>query len=135
MRWFRKEPPPPPKPKVPIWVVQLIVPIIFAILMAMGGFIVNGIASDVETNRKEKADNSTVILFIEKQKETDDRQWKVIEYLLQQNQKVQQTDKVVIKKEEKPPLSFQEYKEYLKLKPEEREVFRKLHPAYESLPK
>ena len=63
MAWFRREPPPPPpKSKIPGW-VSIATPIIFAVILGLLGIVYNGLAEEV----KEKVDNKTLQLMIEKQ--------------------------------------------------------------------
>ena len=90
MSWFRREPPPPPPPppsKIPAW-VQLVTPVIMAIILGLGAFIGNSfsetskeVKAKVESVDKEKVDNQTLQLMlknqeilIKQQKEEADRQ-------------------------------------------------------------
>lgn len=105
--------------------------------------------SVIETNQKaleEQQDN------IEENQKTLNTTLQIIQSL-QMEQKALREEQVRIREEkqlqspsgvsimssprivEKPPLTPSEFKEYMKLSPEEKEAFRKLHPAYESLPK
>jgi hypothetical protein len=148
MSWFKKDPP-PPDPKVPRWIVQSTMPFIFAIVVGLIAFITNGFSEDL----KGKANNDTVIRFLEDQKKKDDQQWQAIQQLFQQQkddnkeinnrfeEKLYRLENKIDNNQyvnptyEKPPLTPLEFKDYMKLLPEERAAFRKLHPAYESLPK
>ena len=151
--WFKKEPP-PPEPKVPRWIIQATMPLLFAVFMGLVAFIANGFSEDL----KGKANNETVILYIQKQKETDDRQWQAIQKSFEKQNQDRQASEESVRKElegireeirskkvisppssvqveqEKPPLSPKEFQEYLKLNKEERAAFRKLHPSYATLP-
>ena len=68
---FKKQP--PPKKTVPGW-VQLAIPIVFAIFMAMGGFIGSGFSEDIKELKgsvkevdEKKVDNETLQLMIKNQ--------------------------------------------------------------------
>jgi len=70
---FRREPPPPPPSKIPGW-VQLVTPIIMAIVLGLGAFIGNSfsetikeIKGQVEKVDEKKVDNTTLQLMIERQ--------------------------------------------------------------------
>ena len=71
---FKKEPPPPPSPRVPAWVVQMITPLIMAIVLGLVAFIGNGFTEDLKELKnqvievdKTKVDNKTLKLLIENQ--------------------------------------------------------------------
>jgi len=73
MSWFRREPPPPPPSKIPGW-VQLVTPVIMAIVLGLGAFIGNSfsetikdIKTQVEKVDEKKVDNKTLQLMIERQ--------------------------------------------------------------------
>ena len=86
---FRK---PPPEPKVPRWIVQLITPLILTIFVGMTAFITNGFTEDL----KGKANNETVLLYMKKQQETDNRQWEAIQksFEKQDKDKREESDKI-----------------------------------------
>lgn len=108
---FRREPPPPPPSKLPSW-VQLVTPIIFAIIMALSGLAFNGFADnmkktdaelksyilkvdeeakkDIDELQKEKVDNQTMQLMIklqEQQMKTLEKNMEDIKDLLKQQNK------------------------------------------------
>lgn len=65
---FKKDPPPPPKSKA--WIVQLITPIVFAIIVGLAGLVFTGLKENVgalASDLKDKVDNKTLQLMIEKQ--------------------------------------------------------------------
>ena len=73
MSLFRRQPPPPPPSKIPTW-VQLVTPIIMAIVLGLGAFIGNSfsetikeIKTQVEKVDEKKVDNKTLQLMIERQ--------------------------------------------------------------------
>lgn len=158
MSWFRKEPPPPPPRKNYLQpVLQIAVPIIFMIMIGLLGIVYNGLAEEVKT----KADKESLQLMIQNQKQLIETNQKTLEKQQQniekQNDSIQQTLQIIKEVQieqkmmrqqpapsgimmrsgtvEKPPLSPQEFQQYMKMSPEEKEAFRKLHPTYESLPK
>ena len=133
--------PPPPKSRIPTW-AGLAVPITFAIIIGLLSIVYNGLAADVEKiedKMEQKVDNKTMQMQIEVLKEkhktakefrtkTNDR----IERILLQMQQVQRTP---------PPNSGQgslvtreQYNFYIKLSPEQKIQFKKLHPEFQGLP-
>jgi hypothetical protein len=151
MRWFRKKQPPPP-PKKP-WYTNpnIIVPILGVIIFGLIGTVYTSMAEEL----KQKVDNKTLQLMIEKDRDqiNDLKEYnKETQGAIKKNQEaiqqllIQQAagvpppkptneSRIIERKENKPPLSPSEFKEYLQLSTEERAAFRKLHPSYESLPK
>lgn len=102
--------------------------------------------SVIETNQKtlEKQQSN-----IEKQQQTLNQTLQVIQGI-QMEQKALREEQERIKspstlrmapvtgtvtKSEKPPLTPTEFQQYMKMSPEEKEAFRKLHPSYSTLPK
>ena len=142
----REDPtPPPPPPKKPPWWVNFIFPVIVTVILGLLSIVYNSVADDV----KSKADKEVTMKMIEtnqqnitKQQEALDKTLQVI-IEIQTERKMEKENKdrdnrtqpSVNVTSEKPPLSPSEFKEYLKLSPEERAAFRQLHPSYESLPK
>lgn len=68
--WGFKRTPPPPPPKSRAWIVQLITPIVFAIIVGLAGLVFTGLKENVgalASDLKDKVDNKTLQLMIEKQ--------------------------------------------------------------------
>ena len=154
MPWFRREPPPPPPKSTLSTVMQIAVPIIFMIMIGLLGIVYNGLAEEVKT----KADKESLELMIQNQKQLIETNQRTLEKQQQniekQNESIQQTLQIIkeVQTEQKllrqapsapsgvtvreaPPLSPKEFKEYMEMTPAQKEAFRKLHPAYESLPR
>jgi hypothetical protein len=130
MNWFRREPPPPPIPfyrKSPVATMAVILTIVITFILGPVTIIYNGMAEDL----KEKANNETILLYMKQQKETDDRQWKAIEQQIQVPKSMLLQGAIV----EKPPLSPEEFQQYIKMSTAEKTAFRKLHPSYATLPR
>lgn len=153
MNWFFKEPPPPPPPKskIPGW-VNIATPIIFAIIVGLTGFVFTGLNDQVKAMEVEfkgeikdienkKVDNTTLQLMIEKQDDRIQTQQKNIDRTLEEIKILRQQQYRLpnapssMRVEEKPTLSPDEFKQYLKMNTEERAAFRKLHHSYNALPK
>lgn len=85
------------------------------------GVIYNGMSEEL----KKKADNATVILLIQQQKEENDRQWKEI----QRNRDGSPQRNVVVApkatKLEVKKLTPSEYADYIKMTPQQQEAYRK----------
>ena len=74
---------------------------------------------------------------MKQQKETDDRQWKAIENQIQRPQsvKIQQNSPAPnTQQQQAPALTPKQFEDYMKMSPENRAAFRKLHPSYANLP-
>ena len=128
--WFFKKKPPPPPPiykRRPIATIAVLLTMVSMFVLGPIGIIFNGLTE----NLKKKANNETLLLYMEQQKETNDRQWKAIEQQIQVPQQKTMSGFIVAK----PPLSPEEFQQYMKMSPTDKTAFRKLHPAYESLPK
>lgn len=163
MKWFRQEPPPPPppppKPSTLATVLQIGVPVIFLVLVGLLGIVYNGLAEEVKSKASKETLKQMIITqqkLIESNEEDLNEQQEAIK---KQQEAINKTLQTIIQMQteqkymrqstipprsdyntttetvEKPPLSPKEFKEYLKMTPEEKEAFRKLHPAYKSLPK
>ena len=126
MFWFRKEPPPPPPlpiyKKRPIATAAVLLTIISTFILGPVGVIFNGLTEDL----KLKANNETLLMYMKQQKETNDRQWKMIE---QKPQPIQQPRSI-----NKSSLTPSQFQDYMNMSPQNRAAFRKLNPAYATLP-
>lgn len=152
MSWFRREPPPPPPKKgIPGW-VTITVPIVFAIVLGLLGIVYNGLAEELKTKADKEATLQQIQAnqkILEKHQESLDKTLEVITKIQAEREAQEKYNKdhtmtppggfrmmeqpaTVM---EKPPLSPADFQQYLKMSPEEKAAFRKLHPAYESLPK
>ena len=136
---FRREPPPPPpKPfyrKNPIATWAVVLTMIGMFVLGPVGVIYKTMAEEL----KSKANNETVLMYMKQQKETDDRQWKMIEQQVQRPQSVQMKEVRPMSEPKSqsvdaPPLTPKQFEDYMNMSPEHRAAFRKLHPAYANLP-
>jgi predicted HAD superfamily hydrolase len=122
---FRKPPPPPPKKWYDSRLPPLIVTLVIIFIIGPIGVIYNSMSAEL----KQKANNETVILYMQQQKEKDDAQWDAIKNLLdrqQQSVKVE-TRKVEIQTD-KRPLTPKEFIEYKQLSPEDKKSYRQITP-------
>lgn len=151
MGWFKKEPPPPPKSKIPGW-VNLVTPVIFAIIIGLLSIVYNGLAHDVEKieqKMEQKVDNETLQMQIEYLKEkdgeaeeyrkkTDARLEKLI-IEMQQMKYQQQANQAPpsIEPQVAPTtgnvITTEEYNFYMSLTPEQKEAYKKAHPAFQAI--
>jgi len=136
MVWFRREPPPPPpKPfykNRPVATAAVILTMIGMFVLGPVGVIYKSMAEQL----KAKANNETVLLYMKQQKETDDRQWKMIE----QKQSIAPKESYRLPRSSGkadvagPALTPKQFDDYMKMSPQNRAAFRKLHPSYATLP-
>lgn len=73
MLFFNRKPP-PPSPKIPIWIIQILTPLIMTIILGLIAFIGSGFSEDikdikiqVEKVDEKKVDNETLKFMIQKQ--------------------------------------------------------------------
>ena len=148
----KREPPPPPKPTFPHW-VNITVPIIFAVILGLLGLVYNSLAEDV----KRKADQTTIEQMLINQRQVIDHNQQVLDKQQENIEKQQQTlektlhviielqtEQRVLKEKISAPsvsmpqykksISPKEFKEYMELTSEERQLFRELNPEYGHLP-
>jgi hypothetical protein len=139
--WFKKTPP-VVKYKLPPW-IAIAAPIVFTIFIGLLGIVYNGLASNIEALEEEKANKEITYKQIEQnQKILEKHQQQLDETLkviIRIQTQMEPPRSIMLKKEntteEKLPLTPKEFEDYMKMSPENREAFRKLHPSYESLPK
>ena len=137
MGWFKKDPPPPEpslKSKVPGWIV-FSTPIIFAIIIGLISVVYNSIAQEI----KQKVDNQTLQLMIEKQdiriqQQQDNmaRQQQILDETLQEIKTLrieQQRKDTSTQKGDAGILQL-----YMELDSEQRKIFKQLYPSYSYLP-
>jgi predicted PurR-regulated permease PerM len=153
MRWFKKEPP----PKKP-WFknASIITPVIAAIIFSLVGVVYNSLAEEL----KQKVDNKTLQLMIEKDrdqlnqlKELNERQEKAIEQnqeairKLLTDKQVQEALKemgkddankvvkdVINPSKEEVYITKEIFEFYMGLPDDQKRTFRNLHPEYKALP-
>ncbi len=130
--FFRREPPPPPPEpfykKRPVATMALVLTIIITFVLAPVSVIYDGMAEEL----KEKANNETVLLYMKQQKETNDRQWKAIEQKIEPPPENGVSFAAPVRPVAR--LTPKEFQDYMNMSPTNRAAFKKLHPAYESLP-
>jgi hypothetical protein len=128
---FRKKPTPLPIYKrQPIATAAVILTLIGMFILGPIGVIYKGMAEEL----KQKANNETVILYMQQQKEKDDQQWKAIERIIEaptrlifKNESSDENEKLNTI-EQKRRLTPQEYIEYKKLSSEDRASYREVTP-------
>ena len=129
MVWFRREPPPPPpKSKIPGW-VGIATPIIFAVILGLLGIVYNGLAEEV----KEKVDNKTLQLMIEKQEIKFKALIDAIKNTQDQQRQIQ-APSVPQAPVQSNALTQEQINYYFSLTPSQRQVLKQAEPKYSVLP-
>ena len=149
MFWRRQAPPPPPPPFYkarPVATAAVVLTIIGMFVLGPIGAIYKGMTEELKT----KANNETLLLYMQQQKEDSDRQWKEIERNREQKT-ISAPKKVIIKSQpkigsremvstealtKKAPepvkqlvvLSVKDFKEYKISSVEDQEAFRETRP-------
>ncbi len=116
------KPPPPPEPiykRQPIATAAVILTIVGMFVLGPVGALWNGMAEEL----KKKADNETIIMMLQQNKETDDRQWEAIkENRLAPRMTSQGKADVATRA---LPLTAQQFEKYMSLEPEIRTKYKK----------
>jgi len=126
--------PPPPKSRIPTW-AGLAVPITFAIIIGLLSIVYNGLAADVEKiedKMEQKVDNKTMQMQIEVLKE---KHKTAKEFRTKTNDRI---ERILIQMQQQTPSSSsitkEQYDFYIRLSPEQKIQFKKLHPEFQGLP-
>lgn len=112
MLWIfkKKEPPLPIYKRQPIATAAVILTVIGMFVLGPVGIIYKGIAEEL----KQKANNETVILYMQQQKEKDDQQWKAIERIIEAPKGLA-VESEYDKEEKKVALTPSEFEAYMKM--------------------
>ncbi len=119
----RKEPPLPIYRRKPIATAAVILTLIGMFVLGPIGAVYKGMTEELN----KKANNETVILYMQQQKEKDDQQWKAIERIIEAPRNLTikneaSKDNVEVQKQVLTPEQFEKY---LSLKPEVRVKYKK----------
>jgi len=139
MSWFHREPPPPPPKKgIPGW-VNIVTPIIFAIVIGLLTIVYNGLAEELKT----KADKEATLQQIQSNQKILEKHQMSLDQTLQVITKIQAERDVAekLRKEMAPPAGFKmmepattvqkvtltpgEFQNYLKMSPTDRVKYKK----------
>lgn len=123
MLWIfkKKEPPPPIYKRKPIATAAVILTAVGMFVLAPVGIIYESMSEEL----KQKANNETVILYMQQQKEKDDQQWKAIERIIVAPKNLTIESEPSNVKVEKKILTPEQFKIYLSLEVEDRDKYKK----------
>jgi len=119
-------PPPPPLPiykRQPIATAAVILTTIGMFVLGPVGMLWNGMAEEL----KKKADNETIIIMLQQNKETDDRQWEAIKEnrVVRSTSKAMRNPEVMVAKPKGIALTPEQFEKYLTLTSEIRTKYKK----------